>query len=162
LVFIARRMAWGMAGGLALTMQLLAGAVLAILIPGSGSWAPVSTDLFQTPLLGALMIMGGGGFTAWALMRYIDTAQRPLSEAMLMWSSLWWLLMVSPTLANWLLAYYHQADETGLAAPELRWSAYALLIAVSTPLWLRLARRLQWSELKLAGAPAWGLFVFGT
>ncbi|MGO4467507.1 DUF2339 domain-containing protein, partial [Pseudoduganella sp. RAF53_2] len=158
LAFIARRMAWALAGWLAMAVELLAGAVLLALMLQQWALAPVSTDLFATPFLGGLMILAGGAFTAWAMFRHGDAPQQKLSHVILGWSMLWWLAMVAPTLSNWLLAHYE--NWSGMAArAELQWPAYCLLIAATTPLWLSLARRLTWPALRWTALPAWALFA---
>ena len=154
---VARRMAWALAGALALAAQLLAGAALLFHLLNTGNVAPISTDLFATPFLGAAMILVGGAFTAWAMMRHGDLAQRQQSQVVLGWCGLWWLLMVAPTVSNWLLAHYHAERPYPLQLP-----AYSLLIAATTPLWMALARRLAWPVLRWLAVPAWLLFAAST
>ena len=157
LAVMARRMAWQLSGGLAVVAQLLAGGTLLLLLANELGYAPVSTELFSTPVLGALMIMAGGAFSAWALKRYGDQDQAFLSNSMLAWSGLWWLLMVAPTLSNWLLAHYESARDS--VRLELQWPAYCLLLAASTPLWTALAHRFAWPALRWSAMPLW--LVFG-
>lgn len=151
MALIARRLDWPMARGLALAAQLLAGVVLAFLLLMEAQVAPVSTDLFATPFLGSLMILAGAMFSAYVLMR--NSAQVPalLPNIALAYGGMWWLVVVAPTLANWLLAFY----EPNI---HLRASAYMLLIAVTTPLIMQLAQRLAWPALRAAAVPAWLLF----
>ncbi|WP_395403132.1 DUF2339 domain-containing protein [Pseudoduganella sp. UC29_106] len=157
--FVAQRMEWTLARGLALAAQWLAGAALLFLMLLQAELAPVSTDLFATPFLGGVMILAGGGFTAWALMRHGQAAQQRLSAIALGWSALWWLLMVAPTLSNWALAHYERGDYVRL---DLQWPAYCLLIAATTPLWMMLAHRLAWPALRWTALPAWALFALST
>jgi uncharacterized membrane protein len=156
---IARRLAWPMARGLAMAAQLLAGLVLAFLLVLNWELAPVSTDLFATPILGSVMLLAGAMFTAWTLMRHGPQSQLSLSNAVLAYAGLWWLLMVVPTIANWLLAHYQLAT-TGSIDPygALRASAYSLLVVATTPLLLKLAQRLAWPALRAAALPPWLLF----
>lgn len=155
MALIARRLDWPMARGLALAAQLLAGVVLAFLLLLQAQVAPVSTDLFATPFLGSLMVLAGALFSAYVLMR--NSAQVPtlLPNIALAYGGLWWLLVVAPTLANWLLAFY-QPDI------HLRASAYMLLIAATTPLIMKAAQRLAWPALRAAAVPAWLLFGLAT
>jgi uncharacterized membrane protein len=140
-----------MARGLALAAQLLGGLALAVLLLLTNRVAPLSTDLFATPFLGSLMVLVGAMFSAWALSRASSQAPATLPKVVLAYAGLWWLLVVAPTLSNWLLAHYGGSD-------RLRASAYCLLIAVTTPLWLAMARRLAWPDLRAAALPAWLLF----
>lgn len=148
---IAHRFAWPMARGLALAAQLLAGLALAVLLLLTTRVAPVSTNLFATPFLGSLMVLAGAMFSAWALVRNSAQAPAMLPKAVLAYAGLWWLLVVAPTLSNWLLAHY-------AGSGRLRASAYCLLIAVTTPLWIKMAQRLAWPDLRAAALPAWLLF----
>jgi uncharacterized membrane protein len=157
--FIAQRMGWALARGLAMAAQLLAGAVLLMLMLFQSNIAPISPDLFATPFLGGLMILAAGGFTAWALMRHGGDGLRAQSHIVLGWSVLWWLLMVAPTLSNWALAHYLG---TSVIRRDLQWPAYCLLIAATTPLWMALARRLAWPALRWSALPAWALFALTT
>jgi uncharacterized membrane protein len=156
---IAQRMAWALARGLALAAQWLGGAALLFLMVLQAELAPVSTDLFATPFLGGLMILVAGGFTAWALMRHGGDALRIPAQVALAWSGAWWLLMVAPTLSNWALAHYEGGDSVRL---DLQWPAYCLLIALTTPMWMTMARRLAWPALRWAALPAWALFALST
>jgi uncharacterized membrane protein len=160
---IARRLAWPMAGGLALAAQFLAGLVLAFLLALNWQVAPVAPDLFATPFLGSFMLLVGALFSAWALMRHSAQDPPSLSNAILAYSGMWWLLVVAPTLANWLLAHYEIAT-SGNFEPHspLRASAYSLMVAATTPLFLKLAQRLAWPALRAAVLPAWLLFVTTT
>lgn len=155
LALIARRLDWPMARGLAMVTQLLAGAVLAMQLLIEAQIAPVSTNLFATPFLGSVMVLAGAMFTAWSLMRNSAQVPAQLPEIALAYGGLWWLVVVAPTLSNWLLAYYK---------PDLhlRASAYLLLIAATTPLIMKLAQRLAWPALRAAAVPAWLLFGAAT
>lgn len=163
MALIARRLAWPMARGLALAAQLLAGLVLAFQLAWAWQLAPVSPDLFATPFLGSLMLLAGAMFSAWVLMRHGAQAPSMLPNLVLGYAGLWWLLVVAPTLANWLLAHYELATR-GEFDPHsvLRPSAYCLLIAASTPLFMNMAQRLAWPALRTAALPAWLLFGLTT
>ncbi|WP_342118573.1 DUF2339 domain-containing protein, partial [Pseudoduganella sp. OTU4001] len=163
MALIARRLAWPMARGLALAAQLLAGLVLAFLLALNWQVAPVSPDLFATPFLGSAMLLAGAMFSAWALHRHGAEAPTVLPRAVLGYAGMWWLLVVAPTLANWLLAHYEIATSGGFEAlSPLRPSAYALMVAATTPLFLKLSQRLAWPALRAAAVPAWLLFAAST
>ncbi|WP_028101602.1 DUF2339 domain-containing protein [Pseudoduganella violaceinigra] len=160
---IARRLAWPMARGLALATQLLGGLVLGCLLLAHWEVAPVSPDLFATPIIGSVMLLAGALFTAWALMRHGAKSVLSLSNAILAYAGMWWLLVIVPTFANWLLALYEIAT-TGAFDPYsgLRASAYILMIAATTPLFIVLAQRLEWPALRAGALPAWVLFIVTT
>lgn len=163
MALIARRLDWAMARSLALAAQLLAGLVLAFLLALNWQVAPVSPDLFATPFLGSLLLLLGALFSAWALQRHGSQAPPVLAHAVLGYAGLWWLLVVAPTLANWLLAHYELAtsgDFDGLS--PLRTSAYLLMIAATTPLFIVLSQRLAWPALRAAAVPHWLLFGIAT
>ncbi len=163
MALIARRLAWPMARGLALATQLLAGLVLAFQLVFAWQVAPVSPDLFATPFLGSLMLLAGAMFSAWVLMRHGAQPAAMLPNVMLGYAGMWWLLVVAPTLSNWLLAHYELAT-AGAFDPHsaLRPSAYCLLVAATTPLFLKMAQRLAWPALRAAALPAWLLFTAAT
>lgn len=163
MALIGRRLAWPMARGLALAAQLLAGLVLAGLLALNWQVAPVSPDLFATPFLGSVMLLAGAVFSAWTLKRYGTEYPPSWSNAVLAYSGFWWLLVIVPTIANWLLAHY-QIATSGNFDPHspLRASAYSLVIVLTTPLFIKLAQRLSWPALRAAVLPAWLLFGITT
>ena len=160
---IARRLAWPMARNFALAAQLLGGFVLALLLLFNWHVAPVSPDLFATPFLGSALLLAGALFSAWALMRNAVQAAPLLANTVLAYAGMWWLLVVAPTLANWLLAHYLLLTTGGFdPASPLRAGAYCLLIAATTPLLLKMSHRLNWPALRAAALPAWILFGVAT
>ena len=163
MALIGRRLAWPMARGLAMAAQLLAGLVLAFLLALNWHVAPVSPDLFATPFLGSAMLLAGAVFSAWTLKRHGPQYPPAWSNAVLAYSGLWWLLVIVPTVANWLLAHYEIAT-TGTFEPHspLRASAYNLMVVATTPLFVKLAQRLSWPALRAAVLPAWLLFGITT
>ena len=163
MALIGRRLAWPMARGLALGTQLLAGLVLAFLLALNWNVAPVSPDLFATPFLGSAMLLAGAVFSAWALKRHGSQYPPAWSNAVLAYAGVWWLLVIVPTIANWLLAHYEIAT-TGDFEPHspLRASAYNLVVVATTPLFVKLAQRLSWPALRAAVLPAWLLFGMTT
>jgi uncharacterized membrane protein len=153
LLLIAVRMAWQMAGLLALGAQL-AGAVALIAVSVTG-WTPLG--MFERegdkPLLGVVMI----ALAAFATSRMIGrTAPGPtdkrLSPAFLVWGSIWWLGPVINIAAGRLIPYLPSA----LGAPYARWTLlYALGVAGSAVACMQLARRLQWAQLRWMGGGCW-------
>lgn len=154
--FIAKRMAWPLARSLALTAQMVAGATLLALALARWNWAAVTPDLFDRPVLGALMILAGALFSSWALMRHSDSATSTLSTALLAWSGLWWFGLIAPALSGWLTAHYEIFTGRELGPDgDLWWSAYGVILAASAAAALVPARRLQWRTLRLASVAAW-------
>ena len=162
--FIARRMAWTLAGRLALVVQALAGITLLALTALRWPWTSPSLDLFATPILGAAMILGGAMFSSWALMHQQEGGTGRLSRALLLWSGMWWFVTILPTLAGWLAAHYQLllGYDDGYPSDDLWWSAYLLLVAAFTAPLLQLARRLQWPALRWNGAASWGALACAT
>jgi uncharacterized membrane protein len=161
MALIGRQLAWHMARALSMAAQLLAGLVLAFLITRDGQLAPVSPDLFATPIVGSVLLLVGALFTALMLKRHSEQTQ--LSNAVLAYAGIWWLFVVAPTFSNWLLAHYEILTTGNFDRySPLRASSYSLLIAASTPLLLHLASRLQWRALDAAAVPAWLLFGIST
>ncbi len=156
LAFIARRMDWALASRLALAAQLLAGGTLLLLSVMSWEWRSASPDLFDRPILGALMICAGAGFTSWNLMRQNDKRLHLLAAASLAWSQLWWFGTILPLLAGWTSTHYQIfTSGTWGANADLWRAAYALLLVVSAPLSLWLVRRLTWPALRWATVTVW-------
>ncbi|PHV06734.1 hypothetical protein CSQ96_14690 [Janthinobacterium sp. BJB412] len=160
---IAKRMAWRLASWLALTAQVVAGATLLGLFRMDW-WLP-TPNLFDTPVLGELMILAGALFSAWALMRQVRAGEAnlaPLSTLLLLWSGLWWFALVLPTLSNWLATHMQLNGAAYHLFPELCWSAYCLLLAASIAPLLLAARRLEWPQLRWATLSIWLAQALGT
>ncbi|UTY56676.1 DUF2339 domain-containing protein [Massilia sp. erpn] len=155
--WIARRMAWSLAGSFALAVQGLAGLTLLMLLASQWPGFPVPSNLFDTPALGGMLLLAGALFSSWSLMRHGGKELAGLSPLCLAWSGLWWLLMVAPILAGWLTTHYALLNNSNPVMSELPWPAYCLLIAISTPAAMRMAHRLAWPDLRWAAAPAWAL-----
>ncbi|MBJ7310299.1 DUF2339 domain-containing protein [Rugamonas sp. CCM 8940] len=154
---IAKRMAWPLASWLALAAQALAGATLLSLM--DSGWVNATPNLFDRPVLGALLICAGALFSSWALMRqaHADASRlAPLSNLLLLWSALWWFVQILAPLAGWLSTRY-QLFNSGNHHPDagLCWSFYMLLLAAGTAPIVLAARRLQWPALRWATLPTW-------
>jgi uncharacterized membrane protein len=158
LYFIARRMAWSLAGALALAAQVIAGVMM--LEHSFSNWFTSfdTENLFERPFLGALMIFAGALFSSWALMR-----QRPQNggnlhavyRLTLAWSALWWFAQVLPDLAGWLALQYALGAGGYRNHAEMACYAGFLLVALTTIPAVLMARRLQWPGLRLFTIPAW-------
>jgi uncharacterized membrane protein len=153
---IAKRMAWKLATRLALAVQALAGCTLLLLTIFDSPWTEPTLKLFDTPVLGALMIWAGAMFSSWALMRQQQGVTSRVSGILLLWSGVWWYMMIVPVLSGWLAAHYMVFRHgTGEVGQGLWWSVYGLLVAACTAPLLRMAQRLQWRALRWQSAAAW-------
>jgi uncharacterized membrane protein len=153
LAIIAVRMAWQMAGMLALAAQL-AGAVGLMAVSAAG-WT--SMDLFDSasdkPLLGAVMIAVAAFATSRMTGRTaLAPADKRLSPAFLVWGGIWWFGPVFVIAAGRLVSYLPDA----LGASHARWTLlYALGVAATVVACMQLARRLQWAQLRWLSAGCW-------
>jgi len=165
LYFIAKRMAWSLAGGLALAAQAIAGVMM--LEHAARTWLSGfgASNLFERPFLGALMIFAGAIVSAWALMRQNSQngdSLKGVYRLTLAWSMLWWFSQVLPDLSGWLASWYdgfgsHYTFSTGFARFCY---AYLLLLAITILPALLAARRLRWPALRWFTLPVWlGLAV---
>ncbi|MYM72569.1 DUF2339 domain-containing protein [Duganella sp. FT134W] len=160
LYFIARKMQWRLASAMALAAQGVAGVMLAALTVLQWDWGNPSPNLFDKPVLGALLICAGALFSSWALMRNDGatpgTVNHTLSRITMLWGGLWWYIMTAPYLAGWLAANYSLSENTGWYRPDaLVMAIYGMLVAVSAIPPTLLARRLQWPSLRVLATPAW-------
>ncbi|CAN5401606.1 DUF2339 domain-containing protein [soil metagenome] len=166
--FIARRMQWQAARYFALVVQMIAGVTLfglAVLVldwPFHG----VSTNLLDGPFLGSLMIGAGAFFSAWVFYRQDQSGQTSFQnagKALLLWSGLWWYGMILYSLTAWIGTHYliyRQVE--GQPAVSALIASYALGLALTGPLFALLARRAEWSDLRLSAIPNWALLAIAT
>ncbi|MRX08068.1 DUF2339 domain-containing protein [Pseudoduganella sp. FT25W] len=171
LYFIARKMTWRLASTLALVAQAIVGVMLGVLVSlevlfsQQGDWLHVSPNLFDKPILGALLICAAGLFSSWALMRNNGakpgTVNHALSRITMLWGGLWWYIMSAPDLAGWLAVRYELlSKDNWYGADVLAMAVYGMLVAASAIPATLLAKRLQWPSLRVLATPAWiGLAV---
>ncbi|OEZ94670.1 hypothetical protein DUPY_44480 [Duganella phyllosphaerae] len=164
LYLIARKLAWPLAGAIALLVQAVAGFKLLELAMAGWS-GPAASSLFERPLPGALMIFGAALFSSWALQRRREesigaTDIAPVYRLTYAWSALWWFCMVTPDLANWLAGHYaglfpqRYSTEYGVDT-DLQLCAYGLLMAATALAAVRFARSLRWPALRWFAATVW-------
>ncbi|HET6719556.1 MAG TPA: DUF2339 domain-containing protein, partial [Rhodocyclaceae bacterium] len=137
---IASRLDWRIARYFALVPQLLAGLVFLWLLDFNlGSVAAGgSANLFDTGFLGALLIALGAGVSSLAFHRQADDKARQLSLMLLGWCAFWWFAYVLGSLSAW-------GEQ---------------LLALTTPFFVGLARRLDWGALRWLACAIWpGLLV---
>jgi uncharacterized membrane protein len=159
---IAARMQWVRAGTFALIAQLVSGATLLMLVALEWSWSVALVNPFGNALLGALMICGAALFTSFSMQRADPAMQTgPMARLMLVWSGFWWFGPILNTLSGSLMLLL-LSDAASTSTSEA-WSAmYLVCLAASALGFVMLARRLQWSQLRLFGASAWVALVPST
>jgi uncharacterized membrane protein len=159
---IASRLEWRIARYFALLPQLLAGLVFLWLLyfDFDGGSLIASDNLFDTGFLGGLLIALGAGVSSLAFQRQADEQHRRIALILLGWCGFWWFVEVLGSLNGWgehLLERYNLFVE--FASPQVH-PLYGLLLAVTTPAFVQLARRLQWGELRWLACAVWpGLLV---
>ncbi|RSZ60824.1 DUF2339 domain-containing protein [Massilia atriviolacea] len=155
LALVARRMQWPLARTLALIVQAVTGALLALLICVMLllAWTQ-DKNLFDTPFLAALLIFAGAIFSSWAMQRGPQPQQPALSQAMLLWSAAWWYGPVLMVLCAWLNRRY-QLIGGGGTPDGAAVSAYGVALALSALAFAAAAQRLAWPALRWLSAVAW-------
>ncbi|HEX8610589.1 MAG TPA: DUF2339 domain-containing protein [Telluria sp.] len=162
LAFIAKRMRWPLARSLALGVQVLAGAALALLTFALLfiAYSP-DAGLFNTPFLAALIIFGGAVFSSWAMQRLPQQQYPKMSRAMLAWSAVWWFGPVLMFFCAWLDNRYRLAGG-GYSHEASALSAYGVALSVSALGFAAAARRLAWPTLRWLSAASWGGLLVAT
>ncbi|WP_229459037.1 DUF2339 domain-containing protein [Massilia glaciei] len=162
LAFIAARMRWHLAGSFALVAQAVAGATLLVLAAAQWNWTEAAPNMFDKPLLGALMIAIGALVSSWRLGRTPDTAtsHSATALALLVWGAFWWFGPVLNAVSGALALAAHEVSTIG-ALPE--WvPMYQLCVAASALGFVALARRLGWPALHWLGMSAPVALVWAT
>ncbi|MDC8759062.1 DUF2339 domain-containing protein [Janthinobacterium fluminis] len=155
---IATRLQWRAAGNYALLVQAAAGVALLAKV-GTG-WIDASPALFDGPFLSALMLGAAVFLSAWFIERQARRDQAPqlarMAAMLLPGAGFCWFALVLTALASWFTAYAPpQLPADDYLHPERWFSAYVIALALSTPLFGWLARRLDWPALRWFTAPAW-------
>ena len=164
---IATRLDWHASRYFALAPQLAAGlALLGFLWLShdtlNGFSAARHGNLFDTGFLGALLIALGAGVSSLAFQRQPGDRHRLISQVLLGWCGFWWFAQTLAILDGWggqLLAGYHVFTDTGYSAIH---PVFGLLIAATTPLFARLAQRLDWPDLRWLACAVWPGLLFVT
>ncbi len=155
---IAKRMRWGAAATFAIVVQAIAG--FALLMLTGDAWISAAPNLFQGPFLSALMLAAAVFLSAWFSERQARIDAQPslsmIAGVLLVGAAFHWFALVLATLANWFTAWYAPHAQINGIFPLEEWSsAYVIALALSTPLFGWLARRLAWPALRWFTAPAW-------
>jgi uncharacterized membrane protein len=160
LYLVAARLAWQMAGLLALGAQL-AGAVGLVAVSAAGwAWTDMLENGGSKPLLGVVMIAAA----AFATSHFIRSAnvgamEKRLAPAFLAWGGVWWFGPGINIGAGRLVPYVPAA----LGEPYSRWVLlYALGMAGSVFICTQLARRLVWAQLRWLGVACWVMLALVT
>ncbi|NHZ35943.1 DUF2339 domain-containing protein [Massilia rubra] len=162
LALIARRMQWPLARALALAVQVVAGAVLALLICAMLLLAfDPDVQLFRTPFLAALLIFAGAIFSSWAMQRGPQPQQPKLSHIMLLWSAAWWFVPVLMLFCVWLTRHY-QLIAGGYSHDTASLYAYGVALSLSAIAFAAAAKRLAWPALRWFSGAAWAGLVVAT
>ncbi|MBS0355476.1 MAG: DUF2339 domain-containing protein [Proteobacteria bacterium] len=154
---IAGRLEWSVARHFALLLQVLAGLVfLQVLDFGiSASGDVVSDNLLDTGFLGGLLLALGAGFSSLSFQHQPEGRYRQHSRILLGWAGFWWFAYVLGSLNGW---GAHILDSRNLFS-EAVWPPvhplYCLFLALTAPLFVRLAGHWQWGELRWFAAAVW-------
>lgn len=115
----------------------------------------VSDNLFDTGFLGGLLLALGAGFSSRAFQRQPEGRYRQHSRILLGWAGFWWFAYVLGSLNGW---GAHILDSRNLFS-EAAWPPvhplYCLFLALTAPLFVRLAGHWQWGELRWFAAAVW-------
>lgn len=156
LLVICARMQWPFARRLSLAVQGTGGVVLAVLMARSWGVSAESTNLFDTPLAGALLIFGGALYSSWTSFRHGEQdISEGLARPLLIWSAVWWYGPVLATLCAWIRELYWPNTYDDLYQDT--WALMAFGVALSAPLFTELARRASWPALRWYGLASWVL-----
>ncbi|MEC5159575.1 MULTISPECIES: DUF2339 domain-containing protein [unclassified Janthinobacterium] len=153
---VAKRMEWAAAAKFAIAVQVI-GAV-ALLARSADDWIAITPNLLDGPFPSALMLGAALFLSSWFSERQgradADPALSAMATSLLPGAAFFWFALVLTSLASWFTALY--AAPAGGGFPLEDWqAAYALLLALFTPLFGWLARRLAWPTLRWFTAPAW-------
>lgn len=154
LAFIARRMEWQLAHRLAMSVQYVTSALLAILyIQDLMQQSSGSPNLLETPIIGAL-IMFGGAFVSGRVLAKDDTGNlKQFSGLVLAWSGFWWYGAVIQVFSRWL-----ETNWPGAVSHQFQY--YLICVAISGIAFAALARKISWPMARWLSAPVWaGLIV---
>ena len=155
LAVISSRMQWNHARAFALVAQIVAGVTLLVVIAAQWSWSTPTENLFDNALLGALMIFGAALFSSFALWKSReDPTLAAVSRLLLAWSAAWWYGPILNAVSGWLMLKIAPPAFDDAIGPSW-WSMYLVCVAVSSIGFAFVARRLQWSKLRLLSAAAW-------
>jgi uncharacterized membrane protein len=165
---IAARMQWPLARLIALVAQAAAGGVLLVLSITQWDWRTPPADLFEKPVLGALIIavaafvsscwlykaaLREGALEQAAGSASSTSSTTNISRVLLAWSAYWWFGPILNTLSGYLTTLSSARLSGG---EELRWAAmYALCLAPSALAFAWLALRLAWRDLRWLSATNW-------
>ncbi len=151
---IAMRMQWQRARSFALVAQLVAGAALLLLVLMNWKWHVPSANLFDQPLVGALMIFAGAIFTSWNMWRTPSSdGMDRIARALLAWSAFWWFAPILNAFSGWMMITLYA--RTGQYGDSIWHSLYFACAAASSLGFALMARKLAWARLRWLSSAAW-------
>jgi uncharacterized membrane protein len=155
LALIGTRMQWPRARTFALVAQMASGLTLLLLIATQWSWSVPTPDLLDNALPGALLIFSAAFFTSHTLRRAADEPTlQAVAHLILLWSGVWWFGPILNAFSGWLMLALTPATVDSFHTADW-WSMYLVCVAVSAIGFALLARRLQWTALRLFSATGW-------
>ncbi len=159
---IAVRLDWHASRYFALAPQIAAGGVFLWAAHDTFDWFPVAyTDsLLDTGFLSGLLIALGAGVSGLSFQRQEETRALAISRMLLGWCGFWWFVYVLGNLDAWggrLIANYNLYSE--VTRPTIH-PLYGLVVALTTSIIARLARRLRWADLRCLAAAVWLNLLF--
>jgi uncharacterized membrane protein len=165
--YLAHSLGWLVARTLGLVLQIITGAVLVVLALLHLDWPgyPADPNLLNGPFLGSLLIGVAALFSAKNLAQNPQNRQTPQNgvtaasgKTLLGWFGFWWFGQILYSFAGWLATHYLIFSGKHDYALALL-TCYALLLGASSVLWLRLAGRWQWPQLRHLLWPNWILLA---
>lgn len=167
---IAVRLAWKVSRYFALVPQVVAGVVFLRLLDFDlfdvfelFVFEPAySGNLFDTGFLGGLLIALGAGVSSLAFHRQPEDRYPAISRTLLGWCGFWWFFPVLGSFSAWansLLSSELLLMDSGF--PRIH-PVYGICIALAAPLFVRLARRLAWPDLRWMAFAVWPALLYVT
>ena len=161
---VARKYTWSDARNFALLPQFAGGLVfLALTNFGTLGLSPyfAGNSLVDSGFVAGLLITVGA---VWSGLVFSRATEQPgwnrLPRILLGWAALWWFIETLGGLNTWCVVWLAQHDFiTQPGIPPL-YPPYLVAIALTTPLFARLARRLAWPDLRSMAIMVWPALAY--
>ncbi|MEO8409041.1 MAG: DUF2339 domain-containing protein, partial [Propionivibrio sp.] len=115
-----------------------------------------ATNLFASDFLGGLLLALGAGFSSHLFQIYREGGgRRVLARTLLGVGAFWWFVVVLGRLNDWGAALLDAYDLFVEMAYPLVHPIYGVLVALGAVAFTRLARRLQWPDLRWLAYAVW-------
>ncbi len=163
--WIARRLAWRAALVFAIGPQLLA-TVVVLWLSGFGLASAFGRETFsgtfaESGFIPGLLLALAAGASALAFHRQ-GGEQRRLALALLIAGGYWWFVHALGGINAWGMAMLAHLGVEADPWPLRSFPLYGMLLAVSAPLFVRLAERLRWDTLRRLADAAWIWLLLST